>query len=467
MELSKDLIYYTKRLLLARYPSFGEELANANIEYRTNLKYHTAATDGKNIFFDPAYLASLSDDDKIFLIAHELMHIKFRHMFRLAKNGKRKDAELWNYVTDAIINANLKRDGFKVKKGYADVDEALKYSAEELYDMLAKDKEQKNNKDSDKSDSDNSDKNNADGDSNQADKFDYENYDGDDHSLWQEAYEKNQKQQEKDDNNPMQSNPQNNSTNSSIDEKSAFENNREERKKVAQENFQKAKEEMQRKVSNDNYSNKINFGNVGEDNDAIPWETLLRKEIEKSESIWSNRRSIAENNYAYRLEENELEEDAETEVMIDVSGSVELDMVKSFLRTLKPLLKQSKLKVGCFNEKFWGMVEIKSNKDIDNFSIPKNARGSSAWTEDWDLAVRSFTKKKEINKIVFTDGEPCPGNMPKDDLKGANVIWLVYGNENFEPCCGKVIKISEKQLQKLTSLYVDDSVIKDEFKTRK
>ena len=57
--------------------------------------------------------------------------------------------------------------------------------------------------------------------------------------------------------------------------------------------------------------------------------------------------------------------------------------------------------------------------------------------------------------------------MPKDDLKGANVIWLVYGNENFEPCCGKVIKISEKQLQKLTSLYVDDSVIKDEFKTRK
>ncbi len=153
--------------------------------------------------------------------------------------------------------------------------------------------------------------------------------------------------------------------------------------------------------------------------------------------------------------------------MIDVSGSVELDMLKSFLRTLKPLLKQSKLKVGCFNEKFLGMVEIKTNKDIDNFSIPKNARGSSAWTEDWDLAVRSFTKKKEINKVVFTDGEPCPGNMPKDDLKGVNVIWLVYGNENFKPCCGKVIQISEKQLQKLTSLYVDDSVIKDEFKTRK
>ncbi len=142
--------------------------------------------------------------------------------------------------------------------------------------------------------------------------------------------------------------------------------------------------------------------------------------------------------------------------MIDVSDSVELDMVKSFLRTLKPLLKQSKLKVGCFNEKFLGMVEIKTNKDIDNFSIPKNARGSSAWTEDWDLAVRKFTKKKEINKIVFTDGIPGPWNMPKDDLKGENVIWIVYGNKNFKPCCGKVIHIPKEQLTKLNITYVED-----------
>ena len=33
----------------------------------------------------------------------------------------------------------------------------------------------------------------------------------------------------------------------------------------------------------------------------------LEKEIEKSETIWSQRRSIAENNYAYRLEENDIE----------------------------------------------------------------------------------------------------------------------------------------------------------------
>lgn len=58
-------------------------------------------------------------------------------------------------------------------------------------------------------------------------------------------------------------------------------------------------------------------------------------------------------------------------------------------------------------------------------------------------------KKRGINKIVFTDGYPCPGTMPKEDLKKENVIWIVYGNKNFNPCCGKVINITEKQLEKL------------------
>ena len=82
-------------------------------------------------------------------------------------------------------------------------------------------------------------------------------------------------------------------------------------------------------------------------------------------------------------------------------------------------------------------------------STPAILPGESAWTEDWDLAVRSFTRRKDINKIVFTDGYPCPGTMPKDDLKGENIIWIVYGNEYFNPCCGKVINITEEQIEQL------------------
>lgn len=435
MQQDMNLIYETKRLLLLKYPRFGEELAHANIEYRTDLKYHTAATDGKNVYFDPDYLKSLSDDDKIFLLAHELMHIKFKHAFRsIDKNGQKRDPNIWNETTDAIINANLQRDGFNIKKGYINEPNAKYYSAEELYQKKLKEKK------------DNQNDNNS--DSNKEN--DGEDKIQDDHSLWEEAFEKAKESKERSDNSDISPKKEKRQIDpNDIDERFEFEENRKERSKKAKEYLQKQKEALLRHTRNITNSEKINLGSVGESNSSIDWKSLLRREIERTETIWSQRRSIAENNYAYRLEENEIEDEAETEVMIDVSGSVDLDMVKAFLRMLKPILKESKLRVGCFNEKYWGMTEMKSIKDIDNFTIPQESRGRYAWTEDWDLAVRSFSKNKtnKINKIIFTDGLPQPGTMPKEDLKNEKVIWLVYENKNFNPCCGKVIFLTKEQLK--------------------
>lgn len=457
MEERKQLIYDTKRLMLARYPRFASEISSANIEYRTDLKYHTAATDGKNIYFDPDYLASLSESDRLFLIAHELLHIKFAHMFRLLdENGEKRNTDIWNEATDAIINANLQRDGFKIKKGYVDRPDALEYSAEELYDILLKEKENKNNNNQ-SSGQNNSDENGT-GDAKESNSTD-ESSIGDDHSLWEEAFKKMNKS-DNDQESPSDKKEESSSSSKTpvdkFDEREEFSKNREERRAKAKENLERMKEQMLKDFENDKSFQSFNLGDVGESKESIDWKVLLRREIEKSETIWSNRRSIAENNYAYRLEEYDTEDEAETEVMIDVSGSVDLDLVRAFLRTLKPLLKHSKLKVGCFNEKFWGMVEINSINDIDNFIIPEGAKGRSAWTEDWDLAVRTFTKKREINKIVFTDGYPQPGKMPKEDLRRENVIWLVYGSKNFRPCCGKVINITEEQLERLC--FIDEEV---------
>ena len=270
---------------------------------------------------------------------------------------------------------------------------------------------------------------------------------GDDHSLWEEAFKEQQNSQKKgqrqDENSQKQEQEQEQEqtgeehTDIDFDEKGEFEDNRKEKR----EKFKSRRKKTEKDIRSTDKGT-IELGDIGKSKEEIDWKLLLRREVEKTETIWSQRRSIAENNYAYRLEENDIEDEAETEVMIDVSGSVDLELVKS-------LLEQSKLRVGCFNEQFWGLVDIKNVKDIDNFTIPRGARGHSAWTEDWDLAVRSFTKKREINKIVFTDGYPCPGTMPKEDLKRENIIWLVYGNKDFKPCCGKVINITEKQLEQL------------------
>lgn len=461
MGISTDLIYDVKRKMLAKYPRFGSEIAVANIEFKENLPYHTAATDGKNVYVDPNYFESLSENERIFIIAHEIMHIKFMHMFRLKdKDGKKRDPDLWNIATDAIINANLERDGFTIKEGYVNMPEALNYSAEEFYQKLLEEKEKKQNEQ----------QNGLDNNKEKSDKDENQNsnegkYKGDDHSLWEEAFkqqqaskEKGQKQsntQKKQDQQQAQGQEQigEEQIDMDFDERGEFEDNRKEKR----EKFKSRREKTQKDIRSAKEET-IKLENIGESKEAIDWKVLLRREVEKTETIWSQRRSIAENNYAYRLEENDIEDEAETEIMIDVSGSVDLDLVKAFLRQIKPILKQSKLKVGCFNEKFWGLVDIKSTRDIDNFTIPREARGNSAWTEDWDLAVRSFTQKREINKIVFTDGYPCPGTMPKEDLKRENVIWLVYGNKDFRPCCGKVINITEKQLEQLHQIEKRSSI---------
>lgn len=501
MEYDRKLLQDVKRLMIARYPRFGAQIAAANLEYKTDLKYHTAATDGKNIYFDPDYLASLSDDDKLFIIAHELMHVKFEHMYRIMdKDGQKRDPEIWNQATDAIINANLERDGFKIKEGYVNMPEALNYSAEEFYEKLLREKQeqqqqsgnngqqgqngqqqqgqqgqgqnQNGQQDQEQNGQGSSEQNQGEQgqSSTQSGKSGEQSQGGqqqeqcagsgqhaDDHSLWEKAFEESQEQRNGQKKKSAQNGGQNQSQSSKnsqldpnaqipefdeyqFDERVAFQENREERRERARRNMERMRDHELKKSESGN----IEFGDVGEAKPILDWKLLLRREVEQTETIWSQRRSIAENNFAYRLEENDVEDQAETEVMIDVSGSVSLEMVKSFLRQLKPILKESKLKVGCFNEKFWEMVEIKSNNDIDNFKIPSAARGHSAWTEDWDLAVRSFSKKREVNKIVFTDGEPCPGTMPKEDLKGTNVIWLVYSNRYFHPCCGKVIFVPPK-----------------------
>ncbi len=483
MDVSTDLIYDVKRKMLAKYPRFGSEIAIANIEFKDNLPYHTAATDGKNVYVDPNYFASLSESDRLFLIAHEIMHIKFMHMHRLVdKAGNKRNLDLWNTATDAIINANLERDGFTIKEGYVNMPEALNYSAEEFYQILLQEKEkkeqeQRNNQNKEQGDDreqgtkDNQNQEQGESGEQNDDNKNSEQTEnqnnggksqGDDHSLWEEAfkeYQNSQNEGQKQDNDSQEQDSkqtEEEQKDTGFDEKGEFEDNRKEKR----EKFKARKEKTEKDIRNTDKGT-IELGNIGQSKEAIDWKILLRREVEKTETIWSQRRSIAENNYAYRLEENDIEDEAETEVMIDVSGSVDLDLVKAFLRQLKPILKQSKLKVGCFNEKFWGLVDIKTVKDIDNFTIPKQARGNSAWTEDWDLAVRSFTKKREINKIVFTDGYPCPGTMPKEDLKRENIIWLVYGNKKFNPCCGKVINITEKQLEELHQ--IDKSSSMDDF----
>lgn len=445
MDKGQELIQETKRKLLAKFPRFGSYFAKAAIEYNRNLLYHTAETDGKNIFVDPDYFESLNENDRMFLIAHEIMHMRFEHMYRLKdkQTGKERDMYMWNIATDAIINANLERDGLKAKDEYVKIEGALNYTAEKLYDKLMKEKQEKQQNQQEEQEQQNQQEEqsqqNQQGEQSQQNQKEgqgQQNQQGeqgqqseygelvDSHEIWEKAFE--DKQEEMSEGNQQQEPEEN-------DEKEEFEANR----KQKRDKFRARQRESQAKKTLPQ-TRRIS-GKIGESKKPIDWRILLKREMESNEQEWSRRRAIKENQYASRLEDVSQDE-AVTEVIMDTSASVDEEMLIGFLRQLKPLLYESKLKVGCFDTEFYGFSEIKTVRDIEQLKI----QGGGA--TDLDVAARAFTKKREVNKIIFTDGY---GRMPKEDLKKENIVWLVYDNSDFTPCCGKVIEITSEQLEQM------------------
>ena len=273
MSANTDLIYNVKRKMLAKYPRFGSEIAVANIEFKDNLKYHTAATDGKNIYVDPNYFASLSENDRLFTIAHEIMHIKFMHMFRLKdKSGVKRDPELWNIATDAIINANLERDGFTIKEGYVNMPEALDYSAEEFYQKLLQEKEKKEQEQEDEQNS-----NNENSEQTENQESDNNKSQGDDHSLWEETFKEQQnsgkKGQRQDKNTQKQAQKQTQEQDqeqeeeqidTDFDERGEFEDNRKEKR----EKFKSRREKTEKDIRNTDKGT-IELGDIGKSKEEI------------------------------------------------------------------------------------------------------------------------------------------------------------------------------------------------------
>jgi len=102
-----------------------------------------------NCIYNPDFIAKESDDALISDIAHEVLHCALEHLIRI----KSRDMKVWNYVTDALINTILVKDGFKDinpdswvmachipdKNGIRYTsEEILKHTAEEIYDSMPK-----------------------------------------------------------------------------------------------------------------------------------------------------------------------------------------------------------------------------------------------------------------------------------------------------------------------------------------
>ncbi len=96
MELERR-IAKAKTALILEHPFFGNLAMNMPFELSEDIP--TAATNGERVLFNPSFCESKSDEELLFLVAHEVCHPMFEHIFR---KGDR-DHKRWNYAGDAVI----------------------------------------------------------------------------------------------------------------------------------------------------------------------------------------------------------------------------------------------------------------------------------------------------------------------------------------------------------------------------
>ena len=291
-------------------------------------------------------------EEQEFIIAHEILHIAFSHTHR----NPGRDRDLLNYVEDAIINQYLYKDGLPIPEGAVDVPDALDYSTEELYmKYLPELNEIKN---------------------------------------WMKEHTYHIEINTKD---------------NDIDLNEILKENEKIRKKIM-EDYQ---DELEKKANDSLKTMGITLPSesLGESRTMLRWQDVLKANLkspmEEVTSFFEVEmdgiiRRETKSNYAF----------SESEIVVDSSGSMDIETIKAILRECKNILSVSQIKVGFCDTIFYGWNTINTYYDIDRLEI--KGRGGTSF----EVMADSFSKDVD-NKIVITDGyDFFPDNRP-------DILWII------------------------------------------
>ena len=119
--------------LLLRAPFFGN-LATRLKLVNADAWLTTAATDGRNFYYNTEFVSKLKPKEVEFLFGHEVLHNVYDHLGRV---GLDRDPRLFNCAADYCVNADLieQRIGDKITPCLFDT-KYKGWSAEEVYDDL-------------------------------------------------------------------------------------------------------------------------------------------------------------------------------------------------------------------------------------------------------------------------------------------------------------------------------------------
>jgi predicted metal-dependent peptidase len=103
-DAAREMLLGARVALLFRNSFFGNLATNLKL-INADEWCGTAATDGRNFYYNSRFITKLRPGEVEFLFGHEVLHVVYDHM------GRRGDREprMWNVANDYAVNADLKR----------------------------------------------------------------------------------------------------------------------------------------------------------------------------------------------------------------------------------------------------------------------------------------------------------------------------------------------------------------------
>ena len=350
----------------------------------------TAATDGRNFYYNTRFIKMLRPKEVEFLFGHEVLHCVYDHF------GRRGDRnpQLWNIADDFCVNADLKKHhvGEFITSVPCLYDSKFENkSSEEIYDILYENAEKINLSDL-------------------IDKLLDEHLDG----------EGDADGNDQDSDKPGKGRP-----------------------KLSAEERQKIKDEIKEAMlaaaqASDAGSIPLGVKRMIQDltDPKMNWRELLRMQLEstiKSDYTWmkTSRRGWDMDAVMPGMNRTDAIDIA---VYIDMSGSIGEAQGKDFLSEVKGIMESFesyKIHIACFDTEVYNPQQYNS----ENLDLIEEYELAGGGGTDFDCIFRHLKDEQIEPKrlVVFTDGYPC-GSWGEPNY--CDTVWIIHGDKNPNPPFG-------------------------------
>ena len=376
-----DKIIVARVGLLLRHPFFGNLATRMGIKEADDW-LPTAATDGRNIYFNREFFTPLTVKQVEFVIAHEILHAVFDHMGR--REGR--DPKIFNIACDYAVNGQIVRDRigdynlpdikiFHEPKYYG-------WSAEQVYDEI------------------------------------YEKYDEEQLAALGQMLDEH------------------------LDPDGEGGNGNQ--PKYSKEELKKIRDEMREAVMQ--AAQAAGSGNVPASiqrmikeltEPKMNWREILRQQIQST--IKNDYTFMRPNRKGWHMSAilpgTNYEDTIDICVAIDMSGSIGDEQAKDFLSEIKGIMeeyKDFKIKVWCFD------TEIYNEADFDGYTMDTfmdyepMGGGGTDFMVNWEYMKENQIQPKKF--IMFTDGYPF-GSW--GDEVYCDTVFIIHGNNTIVPPWGE------------------------------